>query len=110
MPITLSAKAAEKANRVRLSEARLQLSYTKVHAPISGRAGVIATKPGNLAKQHDNTLVTLLKSAPVQVAFAVPENLLPPQFLVARGHSGGARRVAYFAVEPQGLLGEVNTR
>ncbi len=72
-----SAKAAEKANRARLMEARLMLDYTKVKAPIAGRAGVIATKQGSLAKQHDNTLVTLLQTAPVFVSFSVPENLLP---------------------------------
>ena len=67
----------EKADRARLMETRLQLDYTKVLAPISGRAGVIATKQGSLAKQHDNTLVTLLQSAPVYVSFSVPENMLP---------------------------------
>jgi membrane fusion protein, multidrug efflux system len=72
-----SAKAAERANRARLQETRLSLEYTKIYAPISGRAGVIATKQGSLAKQHDNTLVTLLQSAPVDVSFSVPENLLP---------------------------------
>jgi multidrug efflux system membrane fusion protein len=72
-----SAKAAERANRARLQETRLLVDYTKIYAPISGRAGVIATKQGALAKQHDNTLVTLLQSAPVDVTFSVPENLLP---------------------------------
>ncbi len=72
-----SSRAAEKADRARLFETRLQLDYTKVYAPISGRAGVISTKPGSLAKQHDNTLVTLLQSAPVSVSFSVPENVLP---------------------------------
>lgn len=72
-----SAKAGERANRARLQETRLFLDYTKIYAPIAGRAGVIATKQGSLAKQHDNTLVTLLQSAPVDVSFSVPENLLP---------------------------------
>lgn len=72
-----SAKAAERADRARLMETRLQLDYTKVLAPIGGRAGVIATKQGSLAKQHDNTLVTLLQATPVHVTFSVPENLLP---------------------------------
>lgn len=72
-----SAKAGERANRARLQETRLSLDYTKIYAPITGRAGIIATKQGSLAKQHDNTLVTLLQSAPVHVSFSVPENLLP---------------------------------
>ena len=72
-----SARATEKADRARLMESRLLLDNTKVYAPISGRAGVIAAKQGSLAKQHENTLVTLLQTAPVQVAFSIPENLLP---------------------------------
>lgn len=82
-----SARAAEKANRARLHEARLLLDYTKVLAPISGRAGVIAAKQGSLARQHDNTLVTLLQNTPVHVAFSVPENLLPE---IRKRQSGGA--------------------
>lgn len=72
-----SAKAAEKAERARLMATRLQLDYTKVYAPIAGRAGAIAIKQGGLAKQNDNTLVTLLQTTPVYVAFSVPENMLP---------------------------------
>lgn len=71
-----SARAGERANRARLQETRLLVDYAKIYAPISGRAGVISTKQGSLAKQHDNTLVTLLQSTPVDVSFSVPENLL----------------------------------
>jgi membrane fusion protein, multidrug efflux system len=72
-----SAKAGERANRARLNETRLLLDYAKVHAPISGRAGVISAQQGSLARQHDNTLVTLLRTSPVHVSFSVPEVLLP---------------------------------
>ncbi|MBL8236426.1 MAG: efflux RND transporter periplasmic adaptor subunit [Bryobacterales bacterium] len=71
-----SAKAAEQADRARLQETKLLVEYTKIYAPISGRAGAIATKQGSLAKQHDNTLVTLLQLTPVHVTFSVPESLL----------------------------------
>lgn len=71
-----SARAAEKAERARLHETNLQIDYTRVLAPISGRAGVISAQPGNLAKQNDNTLVTILQATPVHVAFSVPEDLL----------------------------------
>ena len=72
-----SARAAEKAERARFQAARLLLDYTKVLAPISGRAGDIATKEGSLARQNDNTLVTLLQSSPALIAFSLPEQLLP---------------------------------
>ncbi len=72
-----SAKAAEQADRARLAQTQLSLSYCKVYAPISGRAGAIQVKAGNVAKENDTTLVTLLQVAPVYVTFTVPENLLP---------------------------------
>ena len=72
-----SAQAAAKADRARLEQIRLQLDYTKIRAPIPGRAGAIAAKQGNLAKENDNTLVTILQTSPVYVSFPVPENLLP---------------------------------
>ena len=72
-----SAKAAGKADTAKLQQTRLQLDYTKVYAPISGRAGAIAIKQGGLAKENDLTLVTILQTAPIYVSFSVPENLLP---------------------------------
>ncbi len=71
-----SARAAETADRARLQQARLQLEYTKIKAPLAGRAGVISAKQGNLARENDNTLVTLLQVSPVYVSFPIPENLL----------------------------------
>jgi multidrug efflux system membrane fusion protein len=47
-----------------------------VLAPISGRAGAVPVKEGNIAKENDTTLVTLLQTSPVYVTFSVPENAL----------------------------------
>jgi len=99
-----SAKAAEKANRARLHEMRLSLDYAKVRAPISGRAGVIAAKQGSLARQHDNTLVTLLQNAPVHVAFSVPEQML---LEVRKRQSGGALAVTATAAGGQPVTGRL---
>lgn len=72
-----SAVASIKADRARLSQTELQLTYTKITAPISGRAGAIAVKAGNLIKDNDATLVTILQIAPIYVSFGVPQQLLP---------------------------------
>ncbi len=72
-----SAKASEAADRSRLGQMKLSLSYTKIFAPIAGRAGAVQVKQGNLAKENDTTLVTLLQISPINVSFSVPENLLP---------------------------------
>jgi multidrug efflux system membrane fusion protein len=72
-----SARAAIRADEARVSEAKLQLSYTKVYAPISGRAGAVLIKEGNLVKDNDTTaLVNILQVNPVYVSFAVPEKWL----------------------------------
>ena len=72
-----SAAASLRADRARLEQTRLQLAYTKIMAPISGRAGAIAVKAGNLIKDNDASLVTLLQMTPIYVSFGLPEQLLP---------------------------------
>jgi multidrug efflux system membrane fusion protein len=71
-----SAVASNKADHARLAETQLQLSYTKITAPISGRAGAIAVKAGNLIKDNDAALVTILQISPIYVSFGIPEQLL----------------------------------
>jgi multidrug efflux system membrane fusion protein len=71
-----SAVASRKADAARLAQTNLQLSYTKIIAPIDGRAGAVSVKAGNLIKDNDATLVTLLQISPIYVSFGVPEQLL----------------------------------
>jgi multidrug efflux system membrane fusion protein len=71
-----SAVASNKADHARLEQTQLQLSYTKITAPISGRAGAIAIKAGNLIKDNDAALVTILQISPIYVSFGLPEQLL----------------------------------
>jgi membrane fusion protein, multidrug efflux system len=72
-----SAVASMKADRAKLAQTELQLTYTKITAPISARAGAISVKAGNLIKDNDAVLVTLLQISPIYVSFGVPEQLLP---------------------------------
>ncbi len=70
-----SARAAIRADEARVAEAKLNLGYTKIHAPISGRVGAVMIKEGNLVKENDTTpLVTILQVTPVYVSFTVPEH------------------------------------
>ncbi len=72
-----SAVASLKADRARLAQTQLQLEYTKITAPITGRAGAIAVRAGNLVKENDATLVTILQISPIDVSFGIPQQLLP---------------------------------
>src|SRR5258705_10966984 len=73
------------------AEARLNLSYCTIAAPISGRAGSINLRAGNLVKANDDPpLVTILKLRPVYVTFSVPEKYLAS---VRKYAEGGALAV-----------------
>src|SRR6476661_6393409 len=61
-----------------LKNAQVQSSYTKVYAPIDGRAGNILVTIGNVVQAStDKPLVTISTINPIQVAFSVPESNLP---------------------------------
>jgi len=65
------------ADRARLAQTQLQMSFTKAVAPISGRAGAVTLKAGSMVRDNDTTLVTLLQLNPIHVTFGVPEQILP---------------------------------
>jgi multidrug efflux system membrane fusion protein len=61
-----------------VDEARLQLQYTRIVAPVSGRVGLRRLDVGNLVHASDTEgLVTLAQTAPISVLFTVPEPELP---------------------------------
>ncbi|KMM75830.1 membrane protein [Xanthomonas sp. NCPPB 1128] len=60
------------ADQAQVEQTQLSLAYTQVRAPIDGRAGAIAVKPGNLVSSGSSTaLVTLNVSTPIEVRFAL---------------------------------------
>ena len=57
-----------------LESAKLNLSYTKVVAPISGKLGLKTVELGSLVRSGDPTgLVTITQTQPMSVVFSVPE-------------------------------------
>lgn len=69
--------ATVKANEAAVENARLQLSYCTVTAPISGRAGRVLVYAGNMVKGNDdNPLVVINQIQPILVSFSVPESSL----------------------------------
>ncbi|MFT4113956.1 efflux RND transporter periplasmic adaptor subunit [Silvibacterium sp.] len=71
-----AAEGTLRADRARLAELALQQKLTSIVAPISGRAGAVQLKAGNLVRDNDTTLVTLLQMAPIYVTFGLPEQSL----------------------------------
>jgi multidrug efflux system membrane fusion protein len=86
--------ATVKADEAAVENARLQLSYCTVTAPISARAGSVLVYPGNQVKGNDDKpLVVLNQIQPVFVSFAVPESSLA----AIRRHSRPGQRLAVVA-------------
>jgi multidrug efflux system membrane fusion protein len=66
------------ADKATLDNAKLQLSYTRVTAPISGQAGLKQADLGNTVNPGDaNGLLTIAQTQPAAVVFAVPDARLP---------------------------------
>jgi RND family efflux transporter MFP subunit len=70
------AEAKVRIARTGLDSARLNLSYTRVVAPISGRIGRRLLEPGNLVKADDTILATIVTRNPMYVYFDIDERTL----------------------------------
>lgn len=69
--------AQVKANQAQVDSARLQLSYSKIYAPISGRVGFKQKDPGNLVQANEATaLLSITQVRPIYVKFAVAQTEL----------------------------------
>jgi multidrug efflux system membrane fusion protein len=63
------------ADETAVDQARLQLTYAKVTAPISGRAGLRQVDPGNVVHASDaNGIVVIAQLQPISVVFPIPED------------------------------------
>jgi multidrug efflux system membrane fusion protein len=65
-------------DQAQVDNAKLQLSYARITAPISGRLGLRLVDVGNIVHATDTTgLVVITQLQPVTVVFAIPEDSLP---------------------------------
>jgi multidrug efflux system membrane fusion protein len=60
-----------------VAQARLNLDYATIKAPISGRTGSLLVKRGNVVKANDATLVVINQINPIRVSFSIPGDQLP---------------------------------
>jgi membrane fusion protein, multidrug efflux system len=65
-------------DRAQIDNAKLQLTYARVTAPISGRLGLRLVDPGNVVHAADaNGLVVITRLDPIAVVFSIPQDSLP---------------------------------
>jgi multidrug efflux system membrane fusion protein len=82
---------AVQADRGAVATARLQVEWTHITAPISGRVGLRQVDVGNMVHAADaNGVVVLTQTRPINVVFAVPANRAPE---ITRSWQGGAALV-----------------
>ncbi len=67
-----------KTDQGQIDSAKLQLTYTRVTAPIGGRVGLRQVDPGNIVHAADsNGLIVITQLQPITVLFPIPEDNLP---------------------------------
>lgn len=72
-----SLRATVSADEAAVENARLNLQYATIRAPISGRAGALLLHEGNLVRANGQPLVVINQISPILVRFAVPASHLP---------------------------------
>jgi multidrug efflux system membrane fusion protein len=93
------AEAVIKVNAGQIEAIKLQLTYCRITAPITGHVGLRLVDPGNVVKATDTGgLVVITQLEPIALVFSVPEDSLPP--IMRRFRSGTA--VAVEAYDREG--------
>jgi len=72
----LQAAASLAAAEASLTTAQLNLSYTRIEAPIAGRVSWRRLAPGNLVAADNTVLTTIVSESPIRFLFDAPEAAL----------------------------------
>jgi multidrug efflux system membrane fusion protein len=67
-----------KVDQGQIDNAKLQIVYSRITSPISGRIGLRLVDPGNIVRATDtNGLAVITQLQPITVIFSIPEDNLP---------------------------------
>jgi RND family efflux transporter MFP subunit len=73
-----NARAAADQAQAALKQAKINLAYTDIRAPIAGRTGSLGARAGNLVAPTDGTpLVVINQMRPILVQYTIPQQMLP---------------------------------
>jgi membrane fusion protein, multidrug efflux system len=71
-------EGAIKSDQAQIDNAKLQLTYSRITAPISGRIGLRIVDEGNMVQANDtNGLAVITQLQPIAVLFNIPQDDLP---------------------------------
>ncbi|HEX9080513.1 MAG TPA: MdtA/MuxA family multidrug efflux RND transporter periplasmic adaptor subunit [Desulfuromonadaceae bacterium] len=92
-----------KVDQGQIDSARLQLVYSRITAPLSGRVGLRQVDPGNIIHATDATgMVVITQLQPISVVFPLPEDSLPR--VMAKLRKGARLKVDAFDREQKQRL------
>ena len=70
--------ATAQGNQAAIAAAEVQLSFTQIHSPVSGRVGIRTVDPGNFLRVSDaQGLFSVTQIDPIAVEFSLPQQWLP---------------------------------
>jgi len=71
-------KATAQGNQASIDAAQVQLSYTQIRSPVTGRVGIRTVDEGNFLRMTDTQgLFTVTQIDPIAVEFSLPQQMLP---------------------------------
>ena len=97
-----AARAGVRASEAVVQLAEIELSYTRIHAPISGRIGLTKARPGEFVGRTPNPVVLNVLSDidPIRVRFSISER---DYLILARGAAAKLEQDQGFESEQQDL-------
>jgi multidrug efflux system membrane fusion protein len=85
-------------DRAQVANAQLNVDFTRITAPLSGRLGIRQVDSGNMVSTTDiNGVVVVTQIQPIYVLFAIPADNIPA--VLARVHAGNRLSVDVFGRE-----------
>lgn len=103
-------KATLQGNQAAIDAAQVQLSYTQIRSPVTGRVGIRSVDEGNFLRMSDaQGLFSVTQIDPIAIEFSLPQQMLPTlQGLIAAAYP--ARVDAYLGADTESensdLLGQ----
>ncbi|HWW92294.1 MAG TPA: MdtA/MuxA family multidrug efflux RND transporter periplasmic adaptor subunit [Vicinamibacteria bacterium] len=95
-------EASAQVDQSQIDNARLQLTYCRITAPVGGRVGLRLVDEGNVVRAADlNGLLVITQLEPITVLFTLPEDSLPA---VARRMKDGSLPVEAYSRDDQTKL------
>lgn len=75
-----------KVDQGQIDNAKVNLAYTRIVAPVTGRVGLRQVDPGNNLQASGSSIVVITQLKPIDVLFTLPEDNLPP--VLKKMHAG----------------------